>query len=62
MIDSGRNETDRKLEELEKEIHGIYAQANKELQEKMTEYFRKFKKRDEEKQKQLENGEITAEE
>ena len=62
MIDSGRNETDRKLEELEKEIHGIYAQANKELQEKMTEYFRKFRKRDEEKRKQLENGEITAEE
>lgn len=62
MRDKGREETDEKLKQLEKEIASVYQQANRELMQKMNDYFKQFKKKDEEKRKQLENGDITADE
>ena len=62
MKDIGRSETDKKLEELQKEISGIYEQANREMLEKMRKYLKRFKKKDEQMRQKLENGEITADE
>lgn len=62
MKDKGREETDRKLKELEKQLAEIYSQANKELVQKMEKYFKDFKRKDEAKRQAVEKGEITDEE
>lgn len=62
MKDKGREETDIKLKELEKELAEIYGQANKELVQKMEKYFKDYKRKDNDKRQKLENGEITADE
>lgn len=62
MKDKGREETDIKLKELEKELAEIYSQANKELVQKMEKYFKDYKRKDNDKRQKLENGEITADE
>lgn len=62
MKDKGREETDIKLKELEKQLAEIYGQANKELVQKMEKYFKDFRRKDEAKRRKLENGEITDEE
>lgn len=59
MKDKGREETDRKLKELEKEIGKIYNQANSELIKKMEKYFSDFKRKDDAKKKELDDGKIT---
>lgn len=57
--DIGHLETDVLLLELEKQISEVYAQAEVEIQEKLDEYLRKFKKKDALKKLALTNGVIT---
>lgn len=58
-MDQGRLETDRKLEELERKIKAEYSRAEKELREKMEDYFRRFAIKDKIKRDQLARGVIT---
>lgn len=62
MRDIGHEETDKLIEQLEKKITREYSQAEKELQAKLDDYFRRFKIKDQSWQKMVANGEKTAEE
>ena len=53
--------TDEQLEELEKKIARVYADAQKDLEKQSKEYFNQFAKRDEEMRKKVESGEVTEE-
>lgn len=60
--DIGFEESEKLLNQLEKDIHKEYAQAAKELSEKTEKYFAKFTKEDEAQRVKYENGEITKKE
>lgn len=61
MVDYGHLETETLLKDLERRIYGVYRQAAKETQEKLDDYMRRFRVKDQFKRKQLEAGEITEE-
>lgn len=54
--------TDKMLEELEKKITKEYTTAEKEIQEKLNEYFRRFDIKDSIKRQQLKDGKINVQE
>lgn len=58
-MDEGRRDSNRKLSEIEKRIQKEYAQAQKELAQKMDKHFSAFQMKDEQKRRQLHDGEIT---
>lgn len=57
--DYAHKETDKILKSLEKRVSEVYKQAADETQKKLDDYLQKFQKKDEQKRKQLERGEIT---
>jgi SPP1 gp7 family putative phage head morphogenesis protein len=59
MIDVANLETEATLKELEKQITKVYKQAAEEVSEKLNDYLRRFKIKDEIKRKKLKSGEIT---
>lgn len=61
-IDDGFKQSEEMLNELEAKIHKEYAQASKEMAEKTTNYFNKFKAQDEEKRALYEDGKISKKE
>lgn len=61
-IDPGRIETDRLLAEIEYEVRKVYRQAAKEVGDKVRDYFKRFKKKDDTKRDQLKSGVITQQE
>lgn len=60
--DTAHEATDRQIAALERRIVKLYTAAGKSLQEYISAYFEKFEKKDEQKRKQLEAGEITEQE
>lgn len=58
-MDPGREETDKKLEEIERKIRKEYKRAEQELREKMNNYFISFAEKDKRKKDQLLQGVIT---
>ena len=62
MPDAGHKETDKLLEKIEKEVSKEYERAEKELTDKLDDYFRRFQIKDELKRKAVENGIITQNE
>ena len=62
MRDEGHDETEEILEEIEKRISEVYAQAEKEVAATLDDYLRKFETKDKLKLKALANGLITEEE
>ena len=61
-MDNAHKLTDKKLEEIERKLLDIYSSAEKDIQKKADEYFKKFEKEDKKKRILLEKGEITKEE
>lgn len=61
-MDLGRKMTDSLLRKLEKRIQAEYTQAEKELREKMDDYFKRFRTKDAIKRSQLTRGVITEQE
>ena len=59
MADKVHSLVDEKLEQMEKRISAIYQTAQKDIEKKAEEYFKKFEKADEEKRKLVEKGELT---
>jgi len=59
MNDEGFKWSEELLNDLEKRIDAEYAQASKEMTEKVQEHFSKFKVKDEKKRKDYESGKIT---
>lgn len=51
--------TDERLEAIEKHIEAIYREAEKDIQKRADEYFKKFEKADAEKRKLVEQGKLT---
>lgn len=62
MADKVHSLTDEKLVQMEKRISAIYQTAQKDIEKKAEEYFKKFEKADEEKRKLVEKGELTEKE
>lgn len=62
MADIGAVETDAVLKELESKITREYEQAAREISDKLREYLKKFRQKDEEWRARLEAGEITKDE
>lgn len=60
-MDQGRRDTNRKLSEIEKRIQKEYAQAQRELTQKMDSHFNAFQVKDEEWRRKLHDGEVTEE-
>lgn len=60
--DAGFVASEKMLNELEAKIHKEYEQASKEMADKTTAYFNRFKAKDEEKREQYENGQISKKE
>lgn len=60
--DEGHEETEKVLTDIEKEISKEYAQAEKEISEKLDDYLRRFEKKDEIKYNAWQEGKITKEE
>ena len=60
-MDQGRKDTNRKLSEIEKRIQKEYAQAQRELTQKMDSHFNAFQVKDEEWRRKLHDGEVTEE-
>ncbi len=61
-VDDGFVESEKMLNELEAKIKKEYLQAYKEMDEKVLNYYAKFKKQDEEQRARYEAGEITKKE
>lgn len=61
IADYGRDESDKRLKALEKEIYALYKEAADGLEKTIREYFDSFQKRDAEMQERLKAGEITEE-
>ena len=59
MADKAHEQTDEKLERMERHLSAIYKRAYKEIKETAQAYFERFKKADEEKRKLLESGELS---
>lgn len=60
--DYGFDESEKLLNQLEKDVHKEYAQASKEMAEKVDAYFAKFKAEDEMQRAKYEQGAITKKE
>lgn len=60
--DEGHEETELVLADIEKEISKEYAQAEKEISEKLDDYLRRFEIKDKIKKQAVEDGKITEEE
>lgn len=60
-MDYMHNQTEAQIREIERIITEEYAKAEKEIQEKLDEYFRKFRKKDALKRKAVENGLLSNE-
>lgn len=60
-LDDGFKESEKLLNQLEKQIQQEYAQAYKEMAEKTTAYFEKFNRQDEKQRELYESGKITKE-
>lgn len=58
-MDGAHRLTDEMLESIERRVDKIYKSAEKDIEKKAEEYFDKFKKADDQKRHQVENGEIT---
>lgn len=61
-MDRGQKETERILKDLEKKINREYAIATKEIEEKLTDYFKRFETKDKIWQGWVEDGKKTEEE
>lgn len=61
-FDEGFKQSEKMLNELEAKIHKEYAQASKEMADKATAYFNRFKSKDLEQRDRYENGEISKKE
>lgn len=61
-LDDGFKESEKLLNQLEKDVHDVYAQATKEMTKKVDNYFAKFKAEDEKQRAKYEQGEITKKE
>lgn len=62
MPDYGARYTDKTINRVERELHGVYQQAKEELEDKLDEFYQKHKARDRMKRKQLADGKITRQE
>lgn len=62
MADIAHELTDKELEEMEKRLSAIYARAEKELQENVDKYFKRFEEMDAEKRALVDAGKLTEEE
>lgn len=62
MADYAHNETDKRIAELEKRLSKEYKQAYKETKDKLEKYLSDFKRKDEEKRQEVENGTLTEKE
>ena len=62
MADSARILTDKKLEEMEKQLSAIYSRAEGEIQKTADDYFSKFAEQDKVKRELLEQGQISEDE
>ena len=60
--DAGRKETEKTLEQMEKEVNMVYAQAYTEVNEKFEDFCEKFKQKDVIMRQKLAQGLITKEE
>ena len=61
-FDEGFKQSEKMLNELEAKIHKEYAQASKEMADKATAYFNRFKSKDLEQRDRYESGEISKKE
>lgn len=59
MADYAHNETDKRIAELEKRLSEEYRQAYKETKDKLEKYLSDFKRKDEEKRQEVENGTLS---
>lgn len=59
MSDKAHRETSRRLQQMEFHLKRIYKEAEKELEEKASEYFAQFEEQDSAKRKEMEEGKIT---
>lgn len=55
-MDRGQRDTEKKVKELEKRLNKEYAQAEKEIQEKMDDYLKRFKLKDQKWQQWVKDG------
>lgn len=62
MADIAHELTDRELEKMERHLSAIYARAEKELQEKVEAYFKRFEELDAKKRELVEAGKLTEKE
>lgn len=62
MSDYAHNETDRRIAEIEKRLKKEYSRAQKEIQEKCEDYFRRYRLKDEKWQQWVKEGKKTAQE
>ena len=61
-MDEGQKESEKLLEQIEKDVIDFYSVAKADIEKKFNEFNRKFKVKDEIKRKQLKVGEITEDE
>lgn len=59
MADYAHNETDKRIAELEKRLTEEYRQAYKETKDKLEKYLSDFKRKDEKKRQEVENGTLS---
>lgn len=59
MADYAHNETDKRIAELEKRLSKEYKQAYKETKDKLEKYLSDFKRKDEKKRQEVENGTLS---
>lgn len=62
MPDNAHDLIDERLEAMEREITAIYTRTEAEIEKTADEYFRKFKKLDDQKRRQVEAGKLSEEE
>lgn len=61
-MDYGHKQSDKMLKDLEKRLQKEYAQAEKEVSQKLSDYLKAFERKDQHKVEQLKAGEITEKE
>lgn len=61
-IDEGFKESEKLLNQLEKEVHDVYAQAKKEMGEKVDAYFAKFERENYAKEQAVKQGRMSVKE
>jgi hypothetical protein len=62
MADNAHIQTDKELERMERHLSAIYSRAEKEIEQKADDYFKKFEKLDAEKRKLVDGGKLTEKE